>query len=239
MKPNFIIISIYMDNISPLMLKNQQAIVEKFNPGYKHYQIKTVVDHGLTIDLIMNSCRTENHPYKIALGSPEGILFLDTDCIPLNNTAIDQIIQRANDGELVGHAQRSNHIKNDQHIFCAPSCLAISLKTYEKIEMPSARPTKRSDVAEEWTYYAQQNNVPIHFYMPVKYDAPPFRQTWETETEPFWRLADGMPNYGIGTEFDSGFWHMFQSFYPGQVERFVNKCKEIKGNDTIIIPLTE
>ena len=54
---------------------------------------------------------------------------------------------------------------------------------------------------------------------------------WETNREPFWRLADGMPNYGIGTTFGDEigelFYHNFQIFHPGNQERFWKKCESI------------
>ena len=92
---------------------------------------------------------------------------------------------------------------------------------------PSAVPNDRVDVAELYTYKAREAGIPIKQYMPVSYDAPPIRMDWETNQEPFWRLADGMPNYGIGTTFQSGFYHNFQIFHPGQQERFWAKCESL------------
>ena len=113
--------------------------------------------------------------------------------------------------------------------------MAMTTSTFEKLGKPSAIPTSRGDCAEEYTYKAEENNVPFKLYMPKRFDAPPIRMQWETNTEPFWRLADGMPHYGIGTTFadDDGnevFYHNYQIFQPGQQERFWNKCESILGS---------
>jgi len=104
------------------------------------------------------------------------------------------------------------------------------------VALPS-NPNHRGDVSEELTFRAREVNIPIEIIMPLHYDAPPIRMDWEPkDAPPYWDLADGMPKYGIGTTFGfSGedgsasdlFWHMYQSFYPGQNERFMKKCEEL------------
>lgn len=226
-RPNVAIVSLYMENIDPAMLVAQQAVVQKFNPGYRHYQVKTSIGHGTSMDNIMMGCLDPEPRYAAALGSPEIIMFLDVDCIPTDLKAFDSIIFGAKYGEVVGNAQRSNHIENNQHIFAGPHCLAISLETYKKIGYPSAIPTPRGDVGEEWTYAAEEHEVGVRKYLPTGFEAPPIRMAWEKDTEPYWRLSEGLPNYGIGTQYASGFWHMWQSFHTGQLERFVNKCRGV------------
>ncbi len=93
------------------------------------------------------------------------------------------------------------------------------------------------DNAEELTFRARESNIPIEILMPLRYDAPPIRMDWEPkDAPPYWDLADGMPKYGIGTTFGLTnrdgttmdlFWHMYQSFHPGQNERFTKKCEEL------------
>ena len=122
------------------------------------------------------------------------ILFLDVDAIPLNNLAIDDTIAAAANGRLVGNIQRTNHIQNNQHVFVAPSCLAISTDMFVTIGKPSGLETSRGDVAEEYTYAAEKAGMPIDFYMPMRYDEKPA----ECES---WALKDGMPVYGRGTTF--------------------------------------
>ena len=98
--------------------------------------------------------------------------------------------------------------------------------------MPVATETERSDVAEEYTWAAEEAGIEVIKFMPLRYDAPPARYAWEGEQPPYWNLADGMPVYGIGTTFGDEkhgdlFYHNFQIFKPGQQERFQNKCKSL------------
>ena len=218
--------SIFMDNLSKETALFQKRVIEKYNPSNVfHYQVLSQVPHGYTMDKLIDMFRERGH---------DAILFLDIDCVPVNKCAIDYMFKQAYAGKLIGDAQRSNHIENNQHVFAGAHNVGFTLETYDKMGKPSFIPTHRGDVAEELTYKAEESNIEVELLMPLRYDAPPIRMQWETETEPFWRLADGMPHFGIGTTYglDDGtelFWHCWQSFHPGQQERFHNKCKELLG----------
>jgi hypothetical protein len=229
-KVNAAIISLYMNNIPKDFITYQSAIMDKFNP-YRHYQIKTDLDHASSMDYIMHCLLNDpNDNISLYLGNPDVIMFMDIDCIPLHSGVLDRYIIPASVGSLVGNAQRSNHLENNQHIYCGSPAVAISLDTYKKIGTPSAAPTPCGDVAEQWTYKAEESGVNILIWMPTKYDAPPIRMSWETDTRPYWPLKDGQPVYGIGTQYECGTWHMFQSFHPGQHDRFIKKCEEVLNN---------
>ena len=241
-KPNACIITFFMDNLNKKTVDLQRQVVNLRNPSaVPHYSIKTDLRHGASMDMAwcLNGIQ---HPtfkgHNIAKRFDHDIiLFLDVDAIPLHNNAIDDIIATAAAGKLVGNIQRSNHIQNNQHVFVAPSCLAISVDSFVTIGKPSGLESSRGDVAEEYTYAAEKSGiVPIDFYMPMKYDEKPA----ECDS---WALKDGMPVYGRGTTFgremDVGgtlgiedvptFWHQFQSFHPGQQEKFWAKCESILG----------
>jgi hypothetical protein len=218
-------------------------VVDKFNIS-KHpfYQINTKFRHGHSMDAawVINGTRVNGSPVN---GLPQKfthdvILFLDIDALPLNDKAIDEYIHWASEGVLVGNIQRSNHIQNNQHTFVAPSAMAISESTFLTIGSPSAIETYRSDVGEEYTWLAEKAGIKVMKFMPLRFDAPPAES-------PSWALADGMPHYGRGTTFGSRmtpisegaggsaietFWHNFQSFHPGQHERFMAKVAEIMGD---------
>jgi hypothetical protein len=234
---NACIVSYYMENVDDRTVEYQKAVVNKFNKSnLPFYQVKANIRHGFFMDYFwkMNgvdvvSMSGQNIMQQL---DHDVVLFLDIDCIPLNENAIDYYVQEASSGSLIGNAQRSNHIENDQHVFAAPSALAISKQNFVKIESPSAIETGRSDVAEEYTWKAEELGVQVKLCYPLKYDAPPIRMAWEKDTEPYWALADGMPVYGIGTTFGNSdlgelFWHNFQIFQPGQQERFWTKCEEV------------
>ncbi len=134
-------------------------------------------------------------------------------------------MQQANEGHLVGNIQRTNHLKNGQHTFVAPSAMAISTSTFLTIGKPSAIETYRSDVGEEYTWLCEKKGIKVIKYMPLKFEAGP------AESPEGWALADGMPKYGLGTTFGvdqtETFWHNFQVRLAGQPERFIRKCNEL------------
>jgi hypothetical protein len=213
-----------MKNIDAKTVENQQKVVEKFNKSnIQHYSVLTEANPGYTMDNLIDMLESRGH---------DAIMFLDIDCVPLNDGALDYMFNKAYDGVLIGDAQRSNHIENGQHVFCAPHNVTFTIDLYRNLGNPSFLPNYRGDVGEELTFKAREANIPIEIIMPLRYDAPPIRMDWEPkDLPPYWDLADGMPKYGVGTTFgnDNGdlFWHNYQIFHPGQQERFWNKCEDL------------
>jgi hypothetical protein len=218
------IASIFMKNIDAKTVENQQKVVQKFNKSnIQHYSVLTEANPGYTMDNLIDMLESRGH---------DAIMFLDIDCVPLNDSALDYMFNKAYGGVLIGDAQRSNHIDNNQHVFCAPHNVTFTIDLYRNLGNPSFLPNYRGDVGEELTFKAREANIPIEIIMPLRYDAPPIRMDWEPkDLPPYWDLADGMPKYGVGTTFgnDNGdlFWHNYQIFHPGQQERFWKKCEEL------------
>lgn len=236
MKPKACIVSFFMDNISGKTVELQKTVVEKYNKSkYPHIIAKTNAAHGISIDYIWSVngqvCgEFLKHPTEKQF-EYDAFLFLDIDAIPLHEDAIDYYIDEAMKGNIIGNAQRSNHIENNQHVFAAPSATAISRETFEKIGKPSAFESNRSDVLEEYTWAAESHGVSVDLVMPLRYDVSPQRYEWEKDQPPYWALADGMPVYGMGTTYGRDgkdlFYHNFQIRMPGQQERFWTKCEEV------------
>jgi len=218
------IVSLFMRNINPEAVKLQLAVVKKFNKSdVKHYPILTDHNPGYSMDLGVEAMRKAGH---------DAVMFLDIDALPLTDFALDYLFEQAYAGKLIGSAQRSGHIDNGEHIFAAPHNVTFTLETYDEVGKPSFLPNVRGDVAEELTWKAEESNIPVEVLMPTRFDAPPIRMDWEPkDAPPYWDLGKDKPRYGIGTTFGNEkgelFWHMFQSFHPGQHERFVKKCEEI------------
>lgn len=218
-----------MSNIDKKTVDSHKLVLDKFNKSKVFYYQVFEPDpnvghelHGLVLDKLVLMMRQRGH---------DAIMFLDIDCIPLNDFSIDYYFEQAYKGKLIGNIQRSNHIENNQHVFASPHNIVFTISTYLKIGCPSFSPSYRGDTAEELTYAAEENGVEVELVMPRKYDAPPHYFGWEENYTPYWNLADGMPRYGIGTTFanDLGdtFWHNYQICQPGQQQRFWNKCEEI------------
>jgi hypothetical protein len=222
------IASLFMKNIDERTVRFQTQVVQKFNKSkIAHYPVLTDAPPGYTMDKLVDMLEEKGH---------DAIMFLDIDCVPVNNVALDYFFQQAYAGKVIGDAQRSNHIENDQHVFAAPHNVTFTIETYRKCGNPSFLPNYRGDVAEELTFAAEENNIPVEIVMPLRYDSPPIKFDWEKDQRKYWALADGMPGYGIGTTFghtdETGatqdlFWHNYQIFHPGQQERFWRKCEEL------------
>ena len=221
---NPVIVSIFMSNIDAKTPTLQKQVVDKFNKSkIPHLQVLTDASPGLTMDKLMELLEKNGF---------DTFMFLDIDAVPVSENALDFFFEKAYNGWVIGDAQRSNHIENRQHVFAAPHNLTFSLDTYKKAGSPSFLPNDRGDVAEELTFAARERNIPVHIVMPLRFDAQPIKFHWELDQRPYWALADGMPHYGIGTTFgdtENGdmFWHLYQSFHPGQQERFWKKCEEL------------
>lgn len=154
------------------------------------------------------------------------VLILDIDCIPLNNPALYWSFEKAlMEGKLVGNVQRSLHLNNNQHLFVGSSCLCISRDTYLALGNPSADCTPRGDICEEFTYRAEEQGIPVEFYVPQSYEASPYGVSE-------WPLSEGLKPYGIGTTFEDStghpmFYHLFESRHNLHVDRFIKKCEEV------------
>lgn len=219
-KSKQLIITIFMDNINPKTVELHRQAVAKLNPGYPMVYSRTNLSHAVTMDTIWDAKE---------LNQFESFLFLDIDAVPLSSDYFDVMFNGAEKGYLIGNAQSSNHINEGKHIFVAPSSLALLRETYaKKLGNPSAKPSNRGDVAEEYTWAAEENGVEVHLFKPVSWDKPVNRMAWETDRSPTWKLPDGT-EYGVGTIFawnnTNLIWHCFQS--ASHQDLVWAKCEEI------------
>lgn len=230
------IVSYFMGNLSSKTPEMQRKVVEKFNKSkFPFYQVQGAPSHAQFIDYFwtVNGAGPDyakDYGVKQELDH-DGVLILDIDCIPLNDRAIDYYLEQAAAGKIIGNVQRSNHIDNDQHLFAAPSAIAISRETYIKIGKPVALETNRSDVVEEYTWAAETVGVPVDLIMPLSFDKAPHKYEWEKDQSPHWALKDGMPVYGIGTTFGTEelgplYYHNFQIAHEGNQEMFWARCEK-------------
>lgn len=224
-----------MPNINPKTVELQKKVVQKFNKSsVPHIFMQGEIPHGTFMDYVwtMNGAIVETINGVEKQLDYDTILFLDIDCVPVSDIAIDYYLQKASEGKLIGNAQRTGHINNNNHVFAAPSAVALSVENFKKIGCPSALETTRGDVAEEYTYSAEKHGVEVDLLMPTKYDREVFRYEWETDKRPYWTLENGLPNYALGTTYGDAehgdlFWHNFQIRIEGQQEQFWKKCEEI------------
>jgi len=155
----------------------------------------------------------------------DNVLVLDIDCIPLSQQSLTHIFFRAGANVLIGNAQRSHYLENNEHIFIGSSCMCVNRTVFDKLGKPSMAPTVRGDIGEELTYLAEEKNVPIEIFYPQSYEASPYG----VES---WALKGDLPHYGIGTTFESDdkrprFYHLFESRTNLHVDKFISKCESV------------
>lgn len=215
-----VIFTIYNDVIDKKVSIYQSMVVEKFKGDIEfisvyHEYSDEKISHGDILNIWVN---------KLFLDTKyDCILILDIDCIPLSSDSINTTFNLAYEGNLVGNIQRSNHIKNNKHVYVAPSFMCLSKDIYKKLGRPSFSTTSDGDAGEQLTYNAEMLGIPTIMYMPKHTELFP--------TDKKWDLADGMPSYGIGTTFgylgmDMSY-HLFESRYRIYNKMFFNKCHQI------------
>ena len=212
-----------------MWLLHEEILSLTMPPGARLLHIAGPFSHAEHIDRLTMSLRNEFESMR-ANGSEKilstSVLFLvDLDCVPLDPPAVRGLVTLAQQGELVGNLQSSNHLRNDHHVFIAPSFLAVSLSTLDALDWPSARGTARSDVCEEWTWLAQNAGVPVRGLMPLSHELAPR----ECDS---WRLGRDSGTYGIGTTFGLAggrevSWHCFQ--FQSRRETFREWMGEMRG----------
>lgn len=185
-----------------------------FEPLFYPYSSQQII-HGEILDIYVPRL----------LDSYDSVLVLDIDCIPLSSKAVQAAFDQIEKGFLFGCAQRSLHIDNNEHVYIGSPCIGFTRDTYIKLGSPSFLPTDRGDTAEELTYKAEANIIPLRILMPSKYESDSYDGTQ-------WDLGTNKPRYGVGTTFadDTGtemFYHLFESRRLVHDQLFINKCKEV------------
>jgi len=218
------IFSYHNYQINPEIPKYQKLVIDKLTKDIGvefHPLFYNAKDGDIYPDQVINYGLNE----LIYNQKFDNVLVLDIDCIPLNQQALTYIFYRAGANVLVGNAQRSHYIQNNEHVFIGSSCMCVNRTVYEKLGKPSMVPTARGDIGEEFVYLAEEKNIPIEIFYPQSYEASPHGAT-------SWALKDDLPHYGIGTTFESSdgrprFYHLFESRHNLHVDKFISKCESV------------
>lgn len=203
------IYSIYLSNIDKLVVENQKKVIDLLLPD--NYTFEQVLHQPKAGEGFFHATALED---CIKKNKSDVIVFLDIDCIPLNQKALTFIVDQASQGFIAGAVQRANHLNNNSHLYVGPFCMAFSFDQYKKLGCPSLRETGRGDCAEELTYVWEEKG-------------PGIKLLWPSHVyRPAWALTDGI-SFGYGTTYEKSFYHAFairQMFMQGQ---FIDRCKEV------------
>jgi len=220
-----------MNNTPREVIDAQSEVVTKMAPGVTFLQVNTRQSHGQSIDIALD--------LLLPKMDKDLLVLLDIDAIPLRESAIPTLINMTRNGtRLAGAPQASNHLPEPycHDIFVAPCVMALSRLAWISAGKPSAVPTSRSDVAQEITRRLQQvadpGDVPVTMDI-ISYDGKPHPvrlPDGRVDSPPFWKLGN-RGRYGLNTIYGIQsrplFFHSFQSFAPGQNQRFIETCQKV------------
>jgi hypothetical protein len=187
--------SLYWSNIDPRIVDGQRKVFSHFGiPLVQHH--RPGVMHGDWMDELISS-------------APEDavLLFADIDSFPTDRRALEWMLQIVASNAIAGVAQCSNHLASKRSIYASPVFLGFQKKTWMELGCPSMRPTSEYDVAQSLTVRAEASNVDVDRSYPYAC------------VQSKWPLAHrGV--FGIGTFYDRGYFHLFQSRFRANVDLF-------------------
>jgi len=182
---------------------------------------KSVMNHfGIKVNYYEQEIHHAQFMQDVLKSSDADVVgFLDIDCIPLTNTSVNEVIKFvAKNKSIAGNVQATNHLNPMSHLFIAPSCFFIWKPLYEALGSPTFFPTNHTDVAQYVCLVAEQNGVRMKALYPTHFEDEP--------EEGVWRLHNyGL--YGVGTVFDGKFYHLYQSRFQKNVDRFIARCNQV------------
>jgi hypothetical protein len=197
--------SLSWPNADPRLAESQAAVFSRFCLPIRQHCLR--LDHGTWIDLILEQ------------SSSDVLLFVDNDCVPIRPEAVFEAVHFAYSAEsFLGLAQASNHIGSGNHVFAAPSFLAVSRSAWVRLGRPSCCPNARADVAEELSWRAEESNLVYRAWYPTHYH--------HASSDGPWRLGH-YGYFGIGSVYADRVVHLYQGRLSDHVDLFVDICSRI------------
>lgn len=167
-------------------------------------------DHGEWMDAVMQHIEADI------------ICFMDIDCVPTNRDVFDNAVEWVSKSKsFLGLAQASNHIKPGSHIFAAPAFLMVHKEAWAFLQKPTFRAVPWADVAENFSLSAEMAGLRYRTLYPTHYYKRPEEERWYLHT---------YGEYGIGTHFEGGVFHLYQGRKPQNQKLFKQVCKSICQN---------
>lgn len=205
---NFKLISMYWKNVDPEIVEIQKKVFRFL--GFKLQQIeRTGQKHGEFL----------NEQLKSA-GLNDVLIFVDIDCVVMNAEVVYKAADFAKKGGIWGCSQVANHLEDSLHAYAGPMFHAISKKTWLKMGSPSYSADKHNDIGQNITRQAQLKNINIYLARPL-YSLIP---KWSHGRDYF---------FGIGTFYEYGVFHLFESRKGVYNGLFMMVCDSIISRNNI------
>lgn len=194
--------------------ENKQHYADRQKRVFNHFGLTvqqtcgTGVPHGVWLDAVLQAATSDV------------ILIADIDAIPMMASTVANDIALAAKGVLVG-CRGMHNLTRPRRDYAGAWWLAIRPDVWRVMGCPSAQAndhlsvrqeSDHVDVAQRLTDAARAHRRPVKLYEPV------------TCAKPQWDLPDRPKAYGIGTLYDNGAWHLFQSNTPHNFELFEAAC---------------
>lgn len=200
-----VVYSMHWDNISNLILQGQMDV-------FRHLGIELIqeradqIPHGDWMEDVLSRHQSDDI-----------VVFCDIDAFPLHRNAYLDAVRSAQNGNVFGLAQFSNH-KKTREIYAGPMFMAFRKSSWESFGQPGLKSSKQFDAAESLSAKARETGVPVVMSPPT------------ASLIPKWALADkGL--FGIGTFYGNcDFFHLFESRKPQYEEIFMAVVADVVGD---------
>jgi predicted O-methyltransferase YrrM len=197
--------SLSWDNIDPMITECQKLAINAL--GYNIHQHRI---HGMGHGEWMESVMTQ-------LTEVDVFLFIDADAVPLHKGAIEHALNAASQGRVFGCAQSANHIEaRRDHLYAGPFFLAVSRATWQRLGSPSLRHGSDRDVGQGLTLAAEAQRCEVELWFPTSVEIKK------------WPLGNTGAHFGIGTVYNNGVYHLFESRSGQHQERFAAVCERVQ-----------
>lgn len=201
------------------------------DPKFYNYHSQIMNKFGLKINYCNENINTGEWMNNVMNHATSDVVgFVDIDCVITNNDIVPDCINFSKSNKtIVGIAQVSNHIFPRNHIFAGPAFFFIYRDTWIKVGRPSFMQLKNKfknffrtkyDVCEGVCYKFEKKNISYKALYPTHFDIP--RKEY--------RLHN-YGAYGVGTLFQGGVYHLYESRRSENLDLFEKRCKQILSNN--------
>lgn len=194
---------VWNNSVNSTVIDSHQRINKYFNLNINYHYIN--ISHGIWIDNILKE------------STDDVVGFLDIDCIPVNQNIVPLTQEYVfKHKTFLGIAQASNHFnsENTYHIFAAPAFFFIYREKWHELGCPSFTERGDCDIAQFVTRKAENLGLQYRCLYPTHYDI----QRWRLGNYGF---------FGIGTYYNGGIYHLYESRCNSNVDLFVRRCNEV------------
>lgn len=220
---NVLAVTFYGQNRNNTVLEAQKKVFEHFNFPVNYIEWPFhITGHGQAIQHLINQ----------SIAAPiDYYLFIDMDAVALRKDFIDDIYDKIRDKKTIyGPSWTSNH-KSPNHVHAASCFIAFSRELYIKLGQPTMTDLiPRSDTGEELSYVASEKGYNICLVYPKSFCELTDEECKETSNPKYWNLG-GRLKYGLMTQYSDIFIHCGMQNIKRGNQLFIQKCKEIIGED--------